>query len=294
MKIALIKLHTAIFLWGFTGVLGRLISVNEAILVWYRLAITIVSLGVLFSLKKDFQKITVKNKLTLLGIGCFVGLHWLFFYGSIKYANVSIALVCLSINPLFTCIFEPILTNKKFSFIDVLLSLIGIVGIGLIFHFDSRYQYGILWGVFSSFFTALFSTLNKKNIHIANANTMMFYELIGAIFIISLIIPFYILKDKSITLIPTPTDFLWLLILSWVCTVLAMKLSLQALQKVSAFTQNLSLNLEPIYGIGLAFLIFNEQKEVSKYFYYGIALIICSVILQMLRIVLKKSTVSSC
>ena len=121
----------------------------------------------------------------------------------------------------------------------------------------------------------------------------MFYELIGAIFIISLIIPFYILKDKSITLIPTPTDFLWLLILSWVCTVLAMKLSLQALQKVSAFTQNLSLNLEPIYGIGLAFLIFNEQKEVSKYFYYGIALIICSVILQMLRIVLKKSTVSS-
>lgn len=289
MKIALIKLHIAVFLWGFTGVLGRLISVNEAVLVWYRLAITICTLGLLFSFNKDLQKLNVKQILTLLGIGSVVGLHWLFFYGSIKYANVSIALVCLSVNPLFTSIFEPIITKTKFSLIDVCLSLIGIIGIGLIFHFDSHYQYGIFWGIISSFFAALFTTLNKKNIDIANANTIMFYELIGAIIIITLIIPFYWYNNSTLSLIPSVSDFVWILILSWLCTILAMKLSLQALQKVSAFTQNLSLNLEPIYGIILAFLIFNEQKEVSQYFYYGITLIILSVVLQMVRIVVKKA-----
>lgn len=289
MKTALIKLHTAVFLWGFTGVLGRLISLNEAVLVWYRLIITICSLAILFSFNKNLQKISNKSKFVLVGIGCLVGLHWLFFYGSIKYSNVSIALVCLSINPLFTCFFEPLIIKCKFSLIDIALSFIGIIGIGLIFHFDSHYQVGILWGVISSFFTALFSTINKKQIGIANANTMMFYELIGAAVIISTIIPFYYYENNNLKLIPSATDFLWLAVLSWLCTVLAMKLSLEALQKVSAFTQNLSLNLEPIYGIGLAFLIFQEQKEISKFFYYGIALIILSVALQMGRLLAKKT-----
>jgi drug/metabolite transporter (DMT)-like permease len=288
MKAALIKLHIAVFLWGFTGVLGRLISVNEAILVWYRLLITIFSLAIIFSFNKNFNRLNTKQTFTLLAIGSVVGLHWLFFYGSIKYANVSIALVCLSINPLFTSFFEPLITKSKFSWTDVCLSLFGIVGIGLIFHFDSHYQYGIFWGVVSSFFAALFTTLNKKNIGIANADTIMFYELVGAAIMITLIVPFYLLKDKSLQLFPTFNDFIWIVILSWFCTILAMKLSLQALQKVSAFTQNLSLNLEPVYGIVLAFLIFKEQKEVSQYFYYGITLIMLSVLFQMLRIVVKK------
>ena len=290
MKSALIKLHLAVFLWGFTGVLGRLIQLNEGLLVWYRLFITIATLLVIFYVRKSFETIARKTMLNLMSIGIVVALHWVFFYGSIKYANVSISLICLSSISFFTAFLEPLIVKTKFRFTDILLSLIGVAGIALIFHFDNKYRTGILLGLVSAALSALFSTFNKKNVNAASSQSMMLYELIGGFIFLTLLMPFYLKFMPTSQLLPTGNDIVWLLLLSWVCTVIAMDLSLQALKKVSAFTQNLTLNLEPVYGIFLAFIIYNEQKELNPTFYYGFVLIILSVALQMFRIVKSKNS----
>ena len=289
MKSALIKLHLAVFLWGFTGVLGRLIQLNEGLLVWYRLIITITSLLFIFNVKKAFEQITLNTKLRLMSIGILVALHWVFFYGSIKYANVSISLICLSCIAFFTSILEPIIVKSKISIVDILLSLVGVGGVALIFHFDNKYRIGILLGLISALFSALFSTYNKKNVAVASSQSIMFYELVGGFLFLTVLLPFYLNYLPTHQLVPTPKDIIWLLILSWVCTVIAMDLSLQALKKVSAFTQNLTLNLEPVYGIALAFIIYKEQKDLNSNFYWGLGLILLSVALQMLRIARKKN-----
>lgn len=289
MKSALIKLHIAVFLWGFTGVLGKTIQLNEALLVWYRLFITVVSLLILLLLTKKLEKVNVKQLTQLVGIGGIVALHWVFFYGSIKYANVSIALICLSSAGLITSLLEPLFFKTKIILYEVLLGLIAIVGIYLIFHFDAKFRTGIVLGILCTLFSVIFSILNKKVVATVQPKTMIFYELGGGLILLTLCMPLYIKIFPTNYLVPTFADFGWLILLSWVCTILAMDLSLQALKKISAFTQNLTLNLEPVYGIILAFVVYKENKDLSNSFYIGFALIFIAVIIQMLRIVkLKK------
>jgi drug/metabolite transporter (DMT)-like permease len=151
MKAALIKLHIAVFLWGFTGVLGKTIQLNEGLLVWYRLLITVVSLFILMKWKKEIVSISFKQILQLIGIGAIVALHWVFFYGSIKYANVSIALICLSSAGVMTALLEPLLLNKRLIVYEVLLGLIAIAGIYLIFHFDTQFRTARLTPVLAPF-----------------------------------------------------------------------------------------------------------------------------------------------
>ncbi len=285
MKNALIKLHIAVFLWGFTGVLGKLISLNEGLLVWYRMLITVVSLFILMAWKKELRKVDRKQTFQLFGIGALVALHWVFFYGSIKYSNVSIALTCLSAAGLFTALIEPIMTRRAFVPEELLLGLIAIAGIYLIFHFDPQYKTGIVLGMICTLLSCIFSILNKKQVEHTAPKTMMLYELSGGWLLLTLVMPFYLKIFPSDKLLPTPADAGWLLIMSWVCTILAMDLSLQALRKVSAFTQNLTLNLEPVYGIILAFIVYNEGKNLSNGFYLGFFLILLAVLLQVFRIV---------
>ena len=289
MRSTLIKLHIAVFLWGFTGVLGRLITLNAPLLVWYRIFITILTLFVISWFRGELQKLPLKRTLQLFGIGFIIALHWVCFYASIKYANVSIALVCLSSAGLFTAVIEPIFTKKKFNEIDFLLGFIGIVGIYLIFHFDPHYKIGIIIGLLSTIFSVIFSILNKKVVASVAPKTIMLYELSGGLISITLLLPFYLHAFPANQLLPSLSDWFWLLLMSWFCTVLAMDLSLQALKKVSAFTQNLTLNLEPVYGIILAFAVYNENKELATGFYYGFGLIILSVALQMLRVLKYKN-----
>ena len=288
MKSALIKLHLAVFLWGFTGVLGRLISFNEGLLVWYRILFTVIILYCIFFFQKSFQPITKDLKIKLMKIGVIIALHWVFFYGSIKYANVSIALICLSSIAFFSAVIEPIIIKRRISLIEIILSLIGIVGIALIFHFDNKFRTGIILGILSALFSAIFSIYNKKNIVATNSKSIMFYELLGGLIFLTICMPFYLYLFPSNQIIPSFSDVFWLIILSWFCTVIAMDFSLQALQKVSAFTLGLTVNLEPVYGIILAFFIFKEQNELGQSFYLGFSLIILSVALQMLRIAKYK------
>ena len=293
MNNALIKLHVAVFLWGFTGVLGRLISLNEGLLVWYRLLITIITLYIIIRAKNGFDSVQPKRRRELFAIGVIIALHWCFFYGSIKYSNVSIALTCLSSAGLFTALLEPLIRRKKIVLIETALGLLGISGIYLIFHFDPRYKTGIILGTICSILSCIFSILNKNQVSYTAPKMVMLYELSGGFLFLTAVMPIYLYLLPPTHFVPGKTDLLWLLIMSGICTIVAMDLSLQALQKLTAFTQNLTLNLEPVYGIILAFVVYNENKYLSQWFYLGFALILLSVLLQMVRVVKKRNALAA-
>ena len=238
--------------------------------------------------KNELQAVSPKQRRHLFGIGCIVALHWCFFYGSIKYSNVSIALTCLSSTGLFTAVFEPMITGKKIVVAEILLGLVAIAGIYLIFHFDPQYKIGIVLGIISAILTCIFAILNKNQVSYNPPKTVMLYELTGGFLLMTVLMPFYLYLLPTPNLLPGKIDIVWLLLLSWICTILAMDLSLQALQKVSAFTQNLTLNLEPVYGIILAFIVYNENKYLSQWFYLGFSFILIAVVLQMLRVIKSR------
>lgn len=290
MKKAFLQLHAAIFLAGFTGVLGRLIELNEALLVWYRMMFAAVALLILFFTTKKIFKTNMLDAFSLIGIGGIIALHWVTFYGSIKYANVSVSLVCFSAIGFFSAILDPIISKRKFEWMEMLLGCMVIIGIYLMFHFDPRFRTGILFGIISSLLAAVFPILNKKMMQKQQPETITLYEMSGGFLILTALLPFYLMYYPSQQILPTIPDFLWLLVLSLFCTVLAFNLSVRSLSKISPFTVNLSFNLEPVYGIALAFLFFKEYKEVGLSFYIGIAIIFLTVVIQTLRVYKQTGT----
>ncbi len=287
MKKAFIQLHIAVFLAGFTAILGKLITLNEVLLVWYRLLFTVITLLVLLYFKKQLQKMPVKEGIKIFGTGCIVALHWVFFYGSIKYANVSVALVCFSATGFFTAILEPTLLKKPPNLTEIALGLLAILGIYIIFNFHPQYKLGIFFGILAAIGSALFPIFNKRFIKQFAPQSLMLYELGGGLILLTLLMPIYLLKFPAPYFIPTLSDCVWLLVLSWLCTVFSFNLQLNALQKISAFTINLSYNLEPVYGIVLAFIFFKENTAFNYQFYIGVGLILLAVILQSLLMYLK-------
>ncbi|HRP54404.1 DMT family transporter [Agriterribacter sp.] len=289
MKKALLSLHAAIFLAGFSGILGRLITLNEGLLVWWRLFITSCTLAMIFLFTGGLQKVALSLHLRILATGAVVALHWVLFYGSIKYANVSVALVCFSAIGFFSAFLEPLILHRKIDWVEVLYGTLAIAGIWLIFHFDKQYKLGILLGIISSLFAALFPVLNKKIIRHISPQSLTFYELTGGLIVLTLSMPFYLGFFPEDHVMPTAGDFLWLLVLGWFCTVLAFNLSLQALKKISPFTVNLSYNLEPVYGIILAFIVYDEHEYLSSGFYCGLSLILLTVALQTRRLYYRRA-----
>jgi len=284
MKKAFLYLHIAVFLAGFTGPLGRLIDLNEGLLVWYRLAITSVTMWILFSLTGKLQKIAVKDMLKLAGVGFLAALHWVTFYGSIKYANVSIALVCFSALGFFTAIIDPLIFRTKFSWQEIFLGLLVIVGIYIIFHFDPKYKVGIGLGIVSALLGSLFPILNRKLVQKHSSETVTLYELTGGFLMLTAIMPLYAELSPPGKTVPSIIDLLWLLVLAWFCTVIAFQLLMNALKKISAFTANLSYNLEPVYGILLAFAVYHENEQLGLSFYIGLGIILTTVILQTVKV----------
>lgn len=284
MKKALIQLHIAVFLAGFTGILGKLIDLNEGLLVWYRMLITVITLAVILGFQKEIKKLPWIDILKVVGVGGVVALHWVTFYGSIKYSNVSIALVCFSSIGFFTAIFEPLILKRRFEWRELALGLLCIAGIYLIFNFNPQYKTGIIIGLISALLAVCFSILNKSFVARIPVKTITFYEMGGGWLVLTLIMPFYMKLFPTDYIFPTFDDWIWLLILAWLCTVWAVMLQLSSLRKLSTFTSNLTYNLEPVYGILLAFIIFKENENLSSGFYYGLALILLSVFWQMWRI----------
>jgi drug/metabolite transporter (DMT)-like permease len=284
MKKALIQLHVAVFLAGFTAILGKLIGLNEGLLVWYRLLITVITLAFILFLKKQLQRIALKDALQIGGVGVIVAAHWVTFYGSVKYANVSVALVCFSAAGFFTAFFDPLIFRKNINAAEVLLGLLAIAGIYIIFDFHPQYKVGIVFGILSAVGSALFPIFNKKLLTRFNPQTLTLYELGGGFLALCLLVPFYLQLFPAGYYLPTAGDWVWLLVLAWLCTVLCFDLQLNALKKISPFTANLTYNLEPVYGIVLAFIFFRENKLLNSHFYIGVGLILLAVVLQMCRL----------
>jgi drug/metabolite transporter (DMT)-like permease len=280
MRKAFLQLHMAVFLAGFTGVLGRLITLNEALLVWHRLLITVLALWVIYLLKRNGRPVSLAGMARITGVGVIVALHWVSFYASIKYANVSVALVCFSAIGFFTAILEPLITRKRFNINELLLGLLVIAGIYLIFQFDPQYKTGIVIGLISALLASLFTVCNGLLVRRYKPETVTLYQLSGGFLFLTLLLPFYLHFVPAVRMIPTLSDTGWLLVLALFCTVWAFNLAMNALKKISAFTVNLTYNLEPLYGIALAFLIYREDKYLSSSFYLGLFLIVLSVVLQ--------------
>jgi drug/metabolite transporter (DMT)-like permease len=291
MKKAFLQLHIAIFLAGFTGVLGRLITLNEAVLVWYRMMISCVVLWGFLIFTRRKPAASRKLFLQASSVGFILALHWVTFYAGIKISNVSTALVCLSAMGFFTAILEPLMLRRSFDIIEVLLGLLAIAGISIVFHFDPRFKLGIIISLFSAFLASIFPVLNRQILQKMDAETATRYQLSGGFLFITLLMPVYLHYNQVTRLLPSFSDWAWLLVLGVLCTVVAYDLFMKALQKIPAFTVNLSYNLEPIYGVVMAFIIYREDREVSPGFYYGFLLIIMAVIMQTMRI--KKMTLKS-
>lgn len=284
---AFIQLHLSVMLAGFTGLFGKLITLNEVDIVWYRMLFTSIILLVFTGL----PQVERKKLLQLGGCGALLGLHWMLFYGSIKASNVSIGVICYSLVGFFTAIIEPIIYRKKISTIEILFSLITVLGLLCIFSFDARYRYGISIGVLSSFVAALYGVCNKKVSVGVKTRTVLFYQMSAGLVVVSMIIPLYLMlfpAHQDVLVIPEGSNLWWMLCHALFCTVAMYILQIQALRTLSAFTVNLTYNLEPCYTIAIAFIVFHEARELNFSFYIGIALILISVILQTWRATLSK------
>ena len=290
MKKDYLLLHLSVFIAGFTGVLGRLITLDSAILVWWRMAAAAVIMWLFLRVSKQRgvdargasiqQRYNFRDILQMGGVGMLLCLHWVFFYASIKASNVSIGVVCFSLVGFFTALFEPIINKHKFSGREFLFSLLTILGIYLIFQFDSRYRLGIALGVISSALYALFAIANQRVGKHYEAKNMLLWEMVGGLIGLTCLIPLYNMFIPVGRIYPVGMDYPYLAFMVVVCTIGLCLLQIIVLQKIPAFTVNLTYNLEPVYSIILSMFIFSEYKELNFSFCIGIALIIISVVLQ--------------
>jgi drug/metabolite transporter (DMT)-like permease len=304
MKKALLSMHAAVLLWGFTGVLGRAINMDFPVLVWYRMLLTALFIAVIITYRGLWQKVKPADQKVLIAVGILMGLHWVAFYGSIKFSNASVALVCLSTASIFTSMLDPWINKSKWQPVELLLGALTLSGVFLIYFLDGPAGKkpgsaitveGLVLGVIAAILSSIFTVLNKSVASRYPARLMVFWEMFSGWIFISIAIGFAMLMGwqtwllnpgsmKLSLLPPTHWDWIWLVVLALCCTVWAQSLALNALKKLSSFTVTLSVNLEPIYGILLAFVFFQENKELGLGFYLGVGVILLSVGLQMLRL----------
>lgn len=283
---ALIKLHIAVLLWGFTAVLGKLISYGSLNLVWHRMLLTAAVYLFVPGALRGLNAMTNRERLRFAGIGCIIALHWLTFYGSIKIGDsVSLALGCFGSVSLFTALLDPLIAKRPIHKGELLLGLLVLCGLVLIYFSrpDDAAAAAVFLqaagvGILSAFLAALFSVLNKKYLPGHSTLSVSTLELGAGFVFLSLALPF--ISTSNFHWIPEGWDILWLLLLAIVCTNLAFFLGTDALHHVSAFTANLAVNLEPVYGIVFAAFFFKEYTSLNPLFYAGAAVIIASVLLQ--------------
>ena len=267
-------MHFIIFLWGFTGILGKLIHKDALHIVWYRTLIAFVALGLfLLYLGKDLR-LSKKMAPKVLGVGLIVAIHWMTFYYSIQLSTASLAILCLSTTTLHVSWLEPLVMNKKFSLRQLLMGLVVISGISFVsLDFSGQELLALFFGLFSALCAAFFSVFNAKLSEETSAEQLTFYEMIAAFALVSIVLlglGKLNASDLSLTLI----DFYWLLFLGVICTSFAFLATIIIVRKLGAFTVSLNINLEPIYTILLAILLLNEHKSLSTNFYLGAAIIV--------------------
>lgn len=279
-KRAYLELHIAVFLFGFTAILGDLIQLSAVVMVWWRVLITSASLLLLIRVGKRLKGLPRGTILQFMGIGVLVALHWVAFYGAIKLSNASITLICMATTSFFTSFLEPAIMRHRLRWYEIMLGLLIIPGMALIVNStEASMNLGIIVGLASAFLAALFATLNKKLIGRLDEMSVTFLELGSAWLFLSLVLPVYMAySSEPVQIMPlTWVDWGYLLILALLCTTLAYVLALRSLNYLSAFASNLTVNLEPVYGIALAWVLLNDNEELSASFYLGVLIILLAV-----------------
>jgi drug/metabolite transporter (DMT)-like permease len=270
-------LHVVVVILGFTAILGKLITLPAYELVWYRMLIAFMALAVITFFKKQSLALPVKDILALSAIGVIIAVHWICFFQAIKVSNVSVALGCLSVSTLFTSLIEPLVQRRRLSLIEVAIGFIIIVGIYIIFRFETHYLMGIIYTILASLFSSLFSVLNKQISLKYKPDVTAFYEMLSGFICITIFL--FLVKDYAeIRLVLNTPNLIYLLLLGTICTAYAFAATVKIMQKLSAYQVVLAINLEPIYGILAAYFIFGESEYMSAGFYFGAAIIMSSVI----------------
>jgi len=285
-----LRLHLIVFIWGFTAILGDLITKEALPLVWNRILITLIVLLVYLWWRKISFRTDKKTIITLLFTGVVIALHWVTFFHAIKISNVSVTLVCLSSGAFFASILEPIFYRRKLMPSEFLLGLAVIGAIAMIFTIETQYFWGIITAITSAFLSAVFSVINGKLTHKHNPEVITFWELFGGWLAITILLLFT--GGLGISTLPSlSTDWVYLIILGSICTAYPFIESVRVMKKLSPFTVMLTINLEPVYGIALAFLLLGDKEHMTPGFYFG-ALIIIAVLFVNAWLRKRKSGVS--
>ncbi|MFI5202850.1 MAG: DMT family transporter [Flavobacteriales bacterium] len=270
-------LQLTVFVWGYTGILGKLISLPKEHLVWMRILIALPAMCLIMMIARAGQRLSLKQTSAFFFTGIFIVAHWVFFYGSIKVSTASIAAVCLATQSVFMSILEPVFLRKQFVWYELGLGLIACLGIGLIFGIETEYTVGILMGLAASFFGAVFTLFNSRFVQHHSALAISSIEMLGGLFFLSV----YLLCTNGFHenwFALSQNDWIYLVLLAIGCTAITFPVGVWVMKKVTPFTVSISLNLEPIYTILLALVIFGDTEHMSAGFYIGTVIILGTVV----------------
>lgn len=274
---ALLQIHLCVVIWGFTAILGKLISLPAFALVWWRMFLVVVALAFIPAFWRGLQRMSLRTIGIFAGIGVVVALHWVSFYGAIKLANASVAAACMGVAPLMMAVIEPWITRKRFDPRELLIGVAAVPGVLLVVGGTPQgMRIGIAAGVLSAFLVAVFGSLNKRYVELGEPMAVTGLELAaGTVFLTLLALLFG--GEATHLPIPAAHDAWLLLVLALACTLFPFALSLVALRNLSAFSAQLAVSLEPVYAVFLAILLLGEQRELGLQFYAGLAIILGSV-----------------
>ncbi len=280
---ALAYVHASVVLWGFTAILGKLISLPAAALVWWRMLLVAGALALLPRVWRGLRALPPRLVLTLAAIGVVVALHWLTFYASIKLANASVAATCMALGAVFAALIEPFWIGRRFRWHDLVTGIAAVPGVMLVVgSLSAEMRVGFALGVVSAGLTAVFTVLNKRFATGADALSVTAIEMTSGWLVLWVLMPLLAwLPGSDFTLsLPSARDAILLIVLAVCCTIVPFALSLLALRRVSAFSLQLAVNLEPVYAIGLAILLLGEHRELTPAFYLGVAIVLGAVFLE--------------
>jgi len=276
-----LHLHFIVLIWGFTAILGKSISLPAVEMVFYRTLLAAIGIGLYAYFRKKDLRCTPKLTLTLLLTGFLVATHWILFFLSARISNVSISLVGIATTAFWTSIIDPLLSKRKVIWMEVILGLLVVLGLYIIFYYEFELAMGLIIAIGAAIMASIFTIINSRLVKNTNHYAITFYEMTGANLGIAIFFPFYVhyfSAKGELVMAPTFTDIIFLLLLSMICTVYAYTASIHLMKRISAFAINLSINMEPIYGMLLAFIIFKEYKLLDIQFFVGASLILVSVL----------------
>lgn len=265
-------------IYGFTAILGKLITLPAPLLVFYRMLIAVIAFYIFLRLKKTDLSISKIQFFRLFGIGVIVAVHWISFFGAIQLSNISVTLGCFATTTLFTSLLEPFFFRKRINAVEVMIGLLIILGLYLIFRFETRFLLGMIVALISAFLAGLFTVLNKKLVSHQKASVISFYEMMGGVAGIAIYLVISNLTKTTVIALPTLPDLVYLMILGIVCTAYAFAVTVDIMKHLSAYVVTLTINLEPVYGILMAYFIFGESEHMTGGFYLGTTIILLSVL----------------